>query len=53
MDTTSKQPVDSKHHLIATYAVTNHPSDHGLIAPVIGEVKKVFNLDILEATLDK
>ena len=45
--------VDSKHHLIASYTVTNHPSDNGLIAPVIGEVKKVFNLNILEATLDK
>jgi transposase len=45
--------VDSKHHLIAEFEVTNHPSDHGLINQVAGKVKQVFNLDLLETTEDK
>ena len=45
--------VDSKHHLISEFEVTNHPSDHGLIGSVAGKVKQVFNLDILETTEDK
>lgn len=45
--------VDADSHLIAGFVVTNHPTDHGLITEVAGEVKDDMGLETLETTVDK
>ena len=45
--------IDSKHHLISEFNVTNHPSDNGLISQVAGKVKQTLNIDIVETAEDK
>ena len=45
--------IDSKHHLISEFNVTNKPSDNGLIQNTAQNVKKEFKLDTLETIQDK
>lgn len=45
--------VDSKHHLISGYAVTNAPTDHGQITDLSKEVMADFALEQLEVVTDK
>jgi len=45
--------VDSKHHLISDFKVTNQPTDNGLIKTVAEGVKEEFGLDVIEAIQDK
>ena len=45
--------VDSKHHLIAGYEVTDHPTDNGLLEGVTEGVKQDFGLETIEAVADK
>jgi len=45
--------ISSKHHLIAGYEVTDHPTDYGLLEGVAEEVKADFGLETIEATVDK
>ena len=45
--------VDAESHLIAGFAVTNNPTDHGQITSVAGDVKKEYGVPVLEGTADK
>ena len=45
--------VDAESHMIAGYQVTNEPTDHGQLTNVATEVKKDFDVKILESTADK
>lgn len=45
--------VDSESHMIAGFVMTNHPTDHGLITEVAGEVKSDMDVEMLETTADK
>lgn len=45
--------VDAESHMIAGYQVTNEPTDHGQLTNVATEVKKDFDIKILESTADK
>ena len=45
--------VDAESHLIAGYKVTNSPTDHGQITALATEVKKEYDVDVLETTADK
>ena len=45
--------VDAGSHLIAGFAVTNNPTDHGQITSVAGDVKKDYDVPVLETTADK
>ncbi len=45
--------VDAESHLIAGFVVTNHPTDHGLLTEVAGEVKDDMGLETVETTADK
>ena len=45
--------IDSKHHLISEFNVTNKPSDNGLIQNTAQNIKKEFKLDTLETIQDK
>lgn len=45
--------VDAESHLIAGFVMTNHPTDHGLITKVAGEVKDDMGLATMEAVADK
>jgi hypothetical protein len=45
--------VDSKHHLISKFEVTDHPTDNGLIVSVASKARGVLGTKIIEAVLDK
>lgn len=45
--------VDAESHLITGFVMTNHPTDHGLITEVAGEVKDDMGLGVMEAAADK
>ena len=45
--------VDAESHMIAGYQLTNEPTDHGQLTNVATEVKKDFDVKILESTADK
>lgn len=45
--------VDAESHLIAGYMITNNPTDHGSITDMASEVKKDYEVDVLETVADK
>lgn len=45
--------VDAESHLIAGYMMTNNPTDHGPITDMASEVKKDYEVDVLETVADK
>jgi transposase len=45
--------IDSKHHLISDFKVTNKPTDNGLIKTVAEGVKEEFGLEVIETIQDK
>ncbi len=45
--------VDAESHMIAGFQMTNSPTDYGQITSVATEVKKDYNVEILEVTADK
>jgi len=45
--------VDAESHLIAGFKVTNSPTDHGQITDIATEVKKDYDVEVLETTADK
>ena len=45
--------VDAESHLIAGFSVTNNPTDHGQITSVAEDVKKNYDVPVLETTADK
>ena len=45
--------VDSETHLIRDYEITNHPTDHGLIAPTVHGIKEESPQEILDVVADK
>jgi len=45
--------VDARSHLIGGFAVTDHPTDHGLITDVASEIKSDYGTDIIESVADK
>ena len=45
--------VDAESHLIAGYMMTNNPTDHGSITNMASEVKKDYEVDVLETVADK
>lgn len=45
--------VDAGSHMIAGFQITNSPTDHGQLTSVAAEVKKDYDVEILETTADK
>lgn len=45
--------IDADSHMIAGFQITNSPTDHGLLTSVATEVKKDYDVEILETTADK
>ena len=45
--------VDSETHLIRDYEITNHPTDHGLLAPTVHGIKEESPQEILDVAADK
>jgi transposase len=45
--------VDAESPMTAGFQVTNNPTDHGQITAIASEVKKDYDVDILEITADK
>lgn len=45
--------IDAESHLIAGFKVTNCPTDHGQITDIATEVKRDYDVEVLEATADK
>ena len=45
--------VDSETHLIRDYEMTNHPTDHGLLAPTVHGIREENPQEILDAVADK
>lgn len=45
--------VDAESHLIAGFKVTNCPTDHGQLTDLATQVKKDFDVEVLETTADK
>lgn len=45
--------VDAGSHMIAGFQITNSPTDHGQLTSVAAEVRKDYDVEILETTADK